>query len=478
MTVRAALAAAEDDKPAAKMSKLDQVAAAALLLQAAELYRPLGYFVGVPSQQVNMAFIGLFAFYAIANGSTLLRLLNRPLGQIWAVVFLATYLMLGMQAIAGITTFDRFIYWSGYSSVFTGIFATSAIIFLKFGDRLVGKFLLALLAATWFGFVVNAFNYAFIREVLIYTSNRIGVSLTFDRLLGFYQHPNMAAFSIALLLAGLVTNQRFMRSSTLIQATVIAASVAGVIVTGSRTSTLLIAFVVVWYLGAVLQTSGNSKAAMGRAVAAPAALFVVALVAVGVVTSLLGRGSSLYETITSRLETLPALVTGDASNDASVRVRQQTFDAYVDRFVEKPFLGYGPDYARAEIDAGRIADVSQNSWLEWAVEFGFVYPLLIAVAFWITLRTSRRLRSFDRQNRSRVLLITGLVVLASFSIVELLALRAPVLILGMIVGLAVGSVYRAEDAAKLQRRGGDVERGQCAAARAPRFERRQATRHG
>jgi hypothetical protein len=226
---------------------------------------------------------------------------------------------------------------------------------------------------------------------------------------------------------------------------VLAASVGGVIITGSRTSTLLIGVVVLWYFATIFKMSGRGSVAVSRAVVAPALLLLTAVLAVGAITSVLGRGSELYTTTTSRLQTLPSIVRGDSTIDQSVMIRKQNLDVYIERFKAKPLEGYGPDYPSQEIESGRLTDVSQNAWLEWAVKYGPVYPSAIALAFLVTWRTARRLRTVDAWVWARVALLIGIFVVASFSIVDFLSLRAPVCVLGALIGLTVAAREQAAE---------------------------------
>jgi O-Antigen ligase len=437
----------QGDASPARLAAFDRLALVALFLQASELYRPIGLIVGVRSQVVNLMFIALYGLYLLHSGRRLARtrdsrsrgLLDTPLGQVWAAAFFLGFLMLAIQSITGILGFDRAAYWFGYRLVFAGMFMAAAVVFPKVGEQVVTRFFILMLAATWLGFVVNILNYEFIRRVLVYTRNELGQSSDLSRVVGFYQHPNMAAFTLTLTLAMLVSSRRFMASSLVLHAAVLAACVGGVIITGSRTSMLLIGVVVLWYVATIFKMSGRGGVAVSRAVIAPAVLLLTAVLAVGAITSVLGRGSELYTTMTSRLQTLPSIVRGDSTTDQSVMIRKQNLDAYIDRFKAKPLEGYGPDYPTQEIESGRVTDVSQNTWLEWAVEYGSVYPSAIALAFFVTWRTARRLRTADAWVWARVALLVGIFVLASFSIVDFLSLRAPVCILGALVGLTVAA---------------------------------------
>jgi hypothetical protein len=443
----------QGDASPARIAAFDRLALLALFLQTSELYRPISLLVGVRSQVVNLVYIALYGLYLLYSRRRLARtrnsrsrgLLDMPLGQVWAAAFFLGFLMLGIQSITGTLIFDRTIYWFGYWLLFAGMFMTAAVVFPKVGERVVTRFFILVLAATWLGFVVNILNYQFIRRVLVHTGNELGQASDLSRVVGFYQHPNMAAFTLTLALAMLVSSRRFMASSLLLHAAVLAASVGGVIITGSRTSTLLIGVVVLWYFATIFKMSGRGSVAVSRAVIAPALLFLTAVLAVGAITSMLGRGSELYTTMTSRLQTLPSIARGDTTTDQSVMIRKQNLDAYVERFMAKPLEGYGPDYPSQEIQSGRLMDVSQNAWLEWAVKYGSVYPFAIALAFLVTWRTAGRLRTVDAWVWARVALLVGIFVVASFSIVDFLLLRAPVCVLGALVGLTVAARQQAAE---------------------------------
>jgi hypothetical protein len=348
-----------------------------------------------------------------------------------------------LQFVIGTLTFDRFFYWLGFTSVFAGGLAVSAVVFLKAGDRLIMPFLLTVLAGVWVGFLVNIFDYGLIRQVLVQSRNGLAQSYNFDRILGFFGNPNMAAFAVVATLTGLLTSRQFMRASLLVHAAVLSASVAGVIMTGSRTSTVLVICLLAWYFVKMLRQSGSGRVAVARAVVAPLFLAAIAYGALSGTALLLGSDSSAYTTAAQRLETLPSIITpAHSSQDPSVAQRVQVLPYYVRLVKERPLAGWGPDYATTKVDDGTLTNVSQNSWLEWAVAYGTLYPALVAVALLTMLRRAGRLRSSEPQEWARVVLVTVIFVMASFSLTDLLFLRAFVVVVGMALGLLIRASHR------------------------------------
>lgn len=433
---------------------LDRLIAMALLVQVTEMYRPLGYLTGQSSSTVNLAFTVLFAAYTIIRWRDARRLLLRAIGALWAwSVLLLIGLLLVLQILNGVVSGSRALYWLGYSMLFASILVAAFICWSRLGRRVTRTFFVWAICLTWGGFVVNLVSYNFIRAVMVYTGNDLASSLTFNRLVGFYPHPNMAGFALCLYLGCLVADTRFMRGSVFGQAVVLTLAISGVVVTGSRTSLTLLAVVLVVYFVRLARMPGSHSAQLLRSFAAPALL--LGGIALGLVgfAQIAGPQSVAYNNIMGRIGTL----TSGIEDDQSVSLRLSIIDQYLSSFWKAPLLGNGPEYAGTQILSGAFTNVSQNAWIEWAVRFGFVYPAVVATAVIVTLIAGRRARRAVDAWSTTSLVVT-LITVASFSIVDFLWLRAPVAIIGMTLAAIITPPAQNAKADEPSTRTGDRER--------------------
>ena len=306
---------------------LDGAAAIALLLQATEAYRFLGFLSPFSSQTISILFTAFFALYLAARWRTFAAFINRPLGQAWiAATCVVLILSLGLQVLAGGMATDRALYWGAFSLLFMLILMTAYVLWARKGPSMTMPFFVSAIAVTWLGFAVNLLNYGLIREVMSYTSNRIAQSDYLSRVLGFYPHPNMAGLALTLFLACLVTDQRFLRSSVFTHATVLSSVIAGVALTGSRTSLLLLTLVIAWYLIALMRAPGASASSVVRAFFAPIAILAAVCAGVVVLVTVVGPSSQIYESVLARAG---SLVGGNIEDDMSISARVAIFDVYM-----------------------------------------------------------------------------------------------------------------------------------------------------
>jgi hypothetical protein len=411
---------------------LDRLALLAVFLQITELYRPLGLIAAVPtSLYVNVMFLAFFALYLVARHQLLMQLHSLvPLG--WAFAFiLAPAVVMSLQVVNEDLSPERLTYWCTYSLLFTLLFFTSVVLWIRFGPGLTMPFFLGCLAATWFGFVVNWTNYEFLREVMAFTSNPISASLKTTRMIGFYQHPNAAAFSLVLFFAALACDRRFLTSNLSLQVVAAAAWLVGVLVTGSRTSLLLSLLVFAWYTANLMKVRQiDSISTRVRALITPLAPI---LTISGSLLALLYIASSRADLgimLTDRFKSIVNLF-----DDASANVRLSVLSDYLGDVVDSPLLGYGPDFASDQTRSGNYLNVSQNSWLEWAIAFGVPYSIVMAAMLWSTYRLAIKTVRNVPLSMSYARLSLILLSLITLSMVHPFWMRSPVCALGVLVGL-------------------------------------------
>lgn len=417
-----------------RVVSLDGLALAAVFLQATNLYLPLTYIAGFTnSRQANIAFSLFFVFYLVARNKTLAELHSGVLAGWACTLGVAPAVVMALQLIDNTVTTARLVYWITFAVLFPLLLLVAVVLWARWGSRLSTPFFLACIVATWFGFFVNWFDYAFLRKILFYSSNPFAASFVAERTLGFYPHPNEAALSLVLCIASLACTREFLTSGYALQTIATTGSLAGVVITGSRTSLILVALVLAWYVRNILRvhgeaSSGNRKRAL-LAPLIPVLVVVSSAFAIQLITS---SRADLAATVSARMASISTLASG---TDESAVARKSVVTQYYSDLVESPLIGRGPDFAAYRIAQGSYRSVSQNSWLEWAMRFGVLYAVLIAVMIIFTYRLALRVGRSQPLLLSYARLVLTIFVLVTFSMVDLFWMRQPVLVVGVLLGV-------------------------------------------
>ncbi len=407
----------------------------ALFAQATELYRPVSMVAGVSARVVGVVFIAVFAGYLLVNVRSLITLFSTRLGLVWAIVLLvAPFAMLIAQYLGGDFGKGRLLYWLSFNTLFATMFAASVLLWHRYGAHVIRPFFIAAIGAAWCGIVVNVVNRDFIRDLIASTDNNVPVALLRARVFGFFPHPNTLAFALCVFLAVLVANRGFIESRIYVHVIVLLAVIAGVALTLSRTSAVLLVGLICWYVLRLVRSTSLSWARVSWVVAGSAGFL---LVAAAVLSHM--WGIDVFARFGERVASIQALLFGNSDGDKSLALRTSALQLYVDDFLKQPWTGYGPDYATQQIAAGVYPNVSQNAWLEWAVKYGFVYPVLVGTAFVMTFRAGLAKRKSDPWVWYLTAVTLVVVAAASLSVVNFLWLRFVVIGLGAVVGVLMHS---------------------------------------
>lgn len=422
------------------LSLLDRLALVAVFLQTTELYRPLGFMAGFStSLTVNVIFLLFFVFYLVVRHNTLLELHSGVVvGWALALSVVPTCIM-GIQLLDDSVSMERVIYWSLFCLIFALLMLTVVVLWAKAGPDISTPFFVACIAATWVGFAVNWLDYDFLREVMAFSSNPISASKRTIRMLGFYPHPNAAALALTLYFACLACARRFLTASLLLQIVTSTACLVGVLVTGSRTSLILLLIVFVWYVKNVYgMHRGNSAAKSGKSLMAPFIPVAVAAASFVLLQIIASSRDDLGEMLALRTSMLADLLGGtenqSADADTSLTLRVSILSRYLADIAESPLLGRGPDFASSQIQFGNYTNVSQNSWLEWAIAFGVPYVALMALMLTLTYRLSHGLGPANTLVRSYARLVLLIIGISTFSVVNPFWARSVVCVVGALLG--------------------------------------------
>ena len=412
---------------------LDFAAVVYIVMQAGELYRPVSAIIGVGSQTANIFLVCFGLVYLGCRLRDLRACLRDSVFKVWCIAFLAPFPILLLHWARTTIGSDRLAYWAAFNSVTVVLFLTAGVLVYRGGQRLAFRVLSTVLLTALIGFVVNLRSPEFIRAVLVHTSNELAYGHDLTRILGFFQHPNIAALSLVMLLGGVSGNSHFHAKPAIVQGGVITLIAGGVALTGSRTSLLLLIPVLALHMVNGWALAGRTAQATARVAGSVLVFFTAAWVTVRGFASTSAPDDRLYLTLNSRIGSLSDVLTGEVS-DQSLYARSEVISQY-SRFIEgSPWLGYGPDFVAAQISAGKLSNVSQNAWLEWMVIGGLGLALTALIATAVTVRAAGS--RANRENPGRATLLAAVVILslATFSVVNVLSLRTPAFVLGLAVG--------------------------------------------
>jgi hypothetical protein len=428
---------------------LDGLALIALFFQATELYRPLGYFAGLAtSQQVNLAFMGFWAFYLTVRHRTLMSLRT---GATWAwvcLLFLAPLWVMMLQLLDDSITSGRIVYWAGFSLNFTLMFLAAVALWARWSPKLTAPFFLASIAGVWVGFVVSWLDYGTIREVMRFSANLRSESVQSARAIGFFGHPNLAALALVLFLACLVCDRNYLNRPVALQSLATMGSAVGVLVTGSRTSLLLLSVVLLVYFYNLLKLHNRGTDSPRRRMRTtlvpllPIALIASTVIAIQYVSAVRPEAGSL---IGSRVNSILELAGG--TTDESMNIRLSVLSQYAEEIREAPILGRGPDYDEEQVERGNFSNTSQNAWLRYALRFGVPYSLFLLLTLYLTYYARKDLNGSNQLFLSRKRLILGLLILVTLSISSPLWIRSTVCVLGALLGTIAFTGARAPEIA-------------------------------
>lgn len=423
-----------------KTKPLDKVAFLAIFLQSSELYRPLGYFSQLPSSQtINIAFLAFFSFYLLLNYKFLIEL-SRSKIFIYACILLfgMQFIIMMIQLLGRLISPDRLIYWTAFSFLYFEIFVTSAILWGKFGGNSTIKFFLACIAATWLGFFIQILDYQTIRNVMDFTSNEIAASDTSIRMIGFFQHPNMAALSLVTFFLMLATTKSFHRKNILLKLIISLSVFFGIVMTGSRTSLILYFITLFWYFMTAQKSHNNISLNLRflKIILLILLIIIIILISYTTLSGITTNSNSTLTTAIERLESLIHIFSGSAlKNDESAILRYEVISAYATDIIKNPFLGHGPDFATTRIEQSLYTNVSQNSFIEWSLKFGVFYAIFAAFFLIKMYFYSAAFKKYEFFSSIKCQALVTCFLVAMLSVVDIFWYRSIACALGAAIGL-------------------------------------------
>jgi hypothetical protein len=315
---------------------------------------------------------------------------------------------------------------------------TAAVLWRRGGTALTRPFFVGCIAITWLGLIVNIFDIGLIRDLQFYSNVKHAAYYSAStRLVSFQGQSNLAGFSLCIYLVALVRDDSFIRGSVTAQLGVAASCIAGVFLTGSRTSVLLLVLILLAYMRGVSRVDrGRPTRDQYRLISVSLSLGLGALLVVYFVQVSGFSSIALYSSLTDRFSALLHLVSGRGiGSDKSAISRISILPQYFSAISHSILLGRGPDFAPNQVSDGTLANVSQNAWLDWSLSFGVPYAAYAAWTMANTWRSAHRARRTRPALMAPNTLLLGVAVIGSFSLISLFWIRPMVVALGALVGV-------------------------------------------
>jgi hypothetical protein len=429
-------------------SASDWFGALLVLVQLSALYGFIGMRARLPNAAtLSTVTLGLHLIYCGLNVRTIIALIRR-----WYILIIIVFLwflpllIVFLQFLTGLYPTDRFVYWAAYVSFFGTLTMTSLILSYRADPRYITRLILIALSIIAFEFALNVLSYNNVRPILLFIGSPVSVSLQYSRILGFFSHPNEAACAVNLCLFWVLLwrNVRFGAG----QLVLIVISASLIIATGSRTSLIVLVLIVAGYLYRTLSTErkGGGKVFLTIATGVPLLTIAIALI--------MTQPNTQYG-MSQRIIQLVGMVSGAGSGDESATLRVIVINKFIDIVLDAPLLGSGFDALSEYVKQGVLPTVSQVAWLQWAGEYGILYPLFgafVLVSVFARARRAQRRSHAERKAGGALAFLIGILFVYSLSLVDIFMIRSIVVVLGLSVGALARAVDRSHHE-RLDKRG-------------------------
>ncbi len=235
----------------------------------------------------------------------------------------------------------------------------------------------------------------------------------------------------AILLAVFLISSR-MRAITLGNSAFFILSTALVAFTESRTSMILLIFVFTGIFLGIINRPGNFFIA-------PILGALGTLSALCVIYITYNSENYSHNKYFERMFLMFSTMFSDGGGgDTSTQLRIKALSQFFELISKRPLTGYGPDVIGGIVERGEVAAVSQNSWIQWAANYGVIYPIVVFLFFIFLCFYEYKKAIFLNENIGKkftIRLFLLLVFISSFSIMDFFNIKPFMVIWGFIIGL-------------------------------------------
>jgi hypothetical protein len=180
-----------------------------------------------------------------------------------------------------------------------------------------------------------------------------------------------------------------------------------------------------------------------RYVLVSSAFVATALALVALFTNVEAIGFESLELGLERIERAYETLLGSAT-DESISLRSYNLKWFIQESFRNPFLGMGAQSTQWAIDQGLVSNISQNSWVQWGFEYGYLYLAFFVFVFFYTSFQVKRLSGRKKAGLSFTVLggiYFFILLLSSFSFGNMFSVEAIAATTGLVVGLAIKESY-------------------------------------
>ncbi|WPU95615.1 O-antigen ligase family protein [Mucilaginibacter sabulilitoris] len=347
---------------------------------------------------------------------------------------------------------NDFVYWISFVSLFASLFVLAAILSLQIQIKWIYRLFWSAVTSTIIGFILNYTNFQLFRDIgklsgstlayVVYGSNDEG------RIFSFFVHPNMAALSTVCFFVFLLTTSKEHVKKIRTYMLYLGLMIGMILVTGSRTSLIVIAIIAIIYLPKIIRRSlirrHKFNNNLGNITIVFGGILIVLLFVFGIFVYI-SLSQSPIDT-TGRLSFFFRIFNSSptvSTQDDSLADRLKILDSYW-KYIEKNLLfGLGPQFARDKLSNGEFENVSQNVYIENTLNYGIFYVLFYIYALVKTYQLSSKIGNFKDYIFNPLKVFVVLLTLIGFSINGLYTIRAVVILLGILIGLTLrGSLQK------------------------------------
>lgn len=412
-----------------------------LLLNFSEAFRPLGVLLGIKSSSTTSTLSLIVNFtYLFVNFRNLKLLLKSPVFRNWAILLAVapTILMLISVAI-GFLSPSEYLYWTSFNLLYASFFIAASVYALQNGAEKAQTLVYISILTTVIGFVINYTNYSFTQRILEFSGSMFAKQQSLFRALSFFQHSNVAAFSIIAYFVILFQTKKSEPKSTWFYILSGLALFAGIFITGSRTSLILAAVMCIFLYAPFKRSISRSQKIDYRYAGILVSVWIIfILFAFAALLPLLEPVIEKYmsEETLLRMNIFNALMDGSYGDleDASLSARITILSKYWKYIESNPIFGYGPQFVRNKLESGEFTNVSQNSFIEYSIYMGIPYGIYFLYNLYKTYKHANRDASSSIYSFNALKVFVVFLFLLSFSVNNIFWYRSIVITLGLLLG--------------------------------------------
>jgi len=418
-----------------------------VFLQLTDTYKLPLLLIGQTTSTASLATLIMCMTYIAFNFSLFRKLLRQKLFKIWInIIVTLPAFFTTVHFFMYHLDLAEYIYWISFFLFFGSLYVVSAmLVYSEVSNKIVNRLFVFAIIAAIVGFIISAVNYPFILALMSLASNKTnaiesGVT-EIQRAVGFFAQANTAAKAIVLYFIFLLGNY-FYKFSKKINIIMMILFILMVFWTGSRTSLLIIFFVLIFFAPSILYPKVFNSESKGIN------LFKVFIILRSVFVAWIGLlilnvfatsiADTQYGELAGRLDFLRNV--GDNKNglseDVSLNARFEVINDYLFYIAQDFLIGKGPEFRNEMRKSGEFQIGSQNEYLETGLSHGIFYVFYYLYALIVTFNIVGDNKITRKINSGKSIKILVFVIfIYGFSINYIFLERVSVIVFGVLIGM-------------------------------------------